>query len=158
MNKTPDVDAVPNFQLDPPEISDEFFQTQTENLPEKDDTLRRLDDQNLDLSDQDYLLKNESKKTKASTKYAVKTFNSVMESIAQKNPDGNWPPLEKVSDEDLPKKNRFTGGPDSRLFTFFSRLAQAEKRTKTKAVWSSCKSILFGSSPCSGKVFESRCF
>ena len=103
MNKTPDVDAVPNFQLDPPEISDEFFQTQTENLPEKDDTLRRLDDQNLDLSDQDYLLKNESKKTKASTKYAVKTFNSVMESIAQKNPDGNWPPLEKVSDEDLPR-------------------------------------------------------
>ena len=49
MNKTPDVDAVPNFQLAPPEISDEFFQTQTENLPEKDDTLRRLDDQNLDL-------------------------------------------------------------------------------------------------------------
>ena len=42
------------------------------------------------------------------------------------------------------KKNRFTGGPESRLFTFFSRLPQEGKRTKTKAVWSSCRSILFG--------------
>ena len=106
MNKTPGVDAVPNFQLDPPEISDEFHQTQAENVPEKVEkppsTARRLDDDNLELSDQDYLLKNESKNTKTSTKYAVKTFNSVMESLAQKDPAGNWLPLEKVSDEDLP--------------------------------------------------------
>ena len=107
MNKTPGVDAVPDFQLDLPEISDEFFQSQTENLPETvkkpPPKVRRLDDQNLDLSDQDYLLKNESKNTKTSTKYAVKTFNSVMESLAHKNPAENWQPLEKVSDDDLPR-------------------------------------------------------
>ena len=33
---------------------------------------------------------------------------------------------------------KITGAPEARLFTFFSRLAQAEKRTKTKGFWSSC--------------------
>ena len=102
------VDAVPVFELELPEIGDEFHQTQAEeDIPDKDENqpskLRRLEESNLNISDEDYLSKNQSKNTKNSTKYAVNTFNSVMESLAQKNPDGNWLPLEKVSNEDLPR-------------------------------------------------------
>ena len=50
------VDAVPVFELELPEIGDEFHQTQAEeDIPDKDENqpskLRRLEESNLDISD-----------------------------------------------------------------------------------------------------------